>query len=104
MKPAASLLWKRLIKIATQVKIDGVPISIPPVEGVLAAKLSAMVSPMRRLLDKQQDGLDFARIVTVNHPLNSALLEELGDLVYPGGGSEILRLVADAKAGKVLAF
>ena len=28
----------------------------------------------------------------------------LGELVYPGGGEEILKLVADARAGKRLEF
>ena len=104
MKPLGSKLWKRLIRIATTVEVDGVPLRIPPVEGVLAAKLAAMTSPARRLLDKQQDGLDFARIVTVNNSLDTSLLSELGELVYSGGGSEILKLVADVRAGKLLQF
>ena len=63
-----------------------------------------MSSPSRRLLDKQQDGLDFARIVTVNAGIDLVLLEELGELVYPGGGVEILKLVADVRAGKLIQF
>ncbi len=104
MKPIGSKLWKQLIRIAITVEIDGVPLRIPPVEGVLAAKLAAMASPARRLLDKQQDELDFARIVTVNDLLDLIVLEELGELVYPGGGKEILKHVADVRAGKLLQF
>jgi predicted nucleotidyltransferase len=104
MKPIGSLLWKRLLRIAKTVDVDGVPVRIPPVEGILAAKLAAMTSPARRLLDKQQDGLDFARIVTVNADINLVLLEELGDLVYAGGGVEILKLVVDVRAGKLIQF
>lgn len=104
MKPVGSPLWRHLLKTAVTVNVDGVPIRIPPVEGVLAAKLAAMTSPMRRLLDKQQDGLDFARIVSVNEKLDLGVLSKLGELVYPGGGQEILKHIADARAGKRLEF
>lgn len=100
MKPGAPPLWRRLIKIARTIQIEGTPVRIPPVEGVLAAKLAAMTSPMRRILDKQQDGVDFGRIAVANARIDLKLLEELGDLVYPGGGKEILKLVADARAGR----
>ena len=49
-------------------------------------------------------GLDFARIVTVNAEIDLVLLQELGELVYPGGGVEILKLVADVRAGKLIQF
>lgn len=104
MKPIGSALWNRLLKIAIRVKVDGISVRIPPVEGVLAAKFAAMASPHRRPLDKQQDGLDFARIITVNSDINLALLDQLGDLIYPGGGKDILKLVGDARAGRRLEF
>src|SRR5439155_19840771 len=104
MKPGGSPLWKRLLSIAKTIRIDDVPVRIPPVEGVLAAKFSAMASPWRRSLDKQQDGLDFARIVTVNERIASSLLEELGELIYSGGGKDIVKLLADARAGSGLEF
>jgi hypothetical protein len=104
MKPGSPPLWKKLIKLAVLTDIEGTPVRVPPVEGVLAAKLAAMTSPLRRLLDKEQDGVDFRRIAVVNDNINLKLLEELGDLVYRGGGKEILKLVADARAGKRLEF
>ncbi|HEX3359300.1 MAG TPA: hypothetical protein VHS31_20140 [Tepidisphaeraceae bacterium] len=104
MKPTGSRLWKKLLNLTTTVRVDGVAIRIPPLEGVLAAKFSAMVSPARRLLDKQQDELDFARIVTVNARIDLILLDQLGELVYAGGGKEIVKLVDDARAGKRLEF
>lgn len=104
MKPGSSPLWKELLRTAVTVKIDRVPVRIPTVEGVLAAKFSAMASRFRRPLDKQQDGLDFARIVTVNERLELPSLERLGELVYSGGGRDILKLVVDARAGKRLEF
>ena len=42
MKPTGSLLWKRLLSIAKTIRVEGVQVRIPPVEGVLAAKFAAM--------------------------------------------------------------
>jgi hypothetical protein len=102
MKPGAPPLWRELIKIARTVKVDGVPIPIPPVEGVLAAKLAAMISPARAIEKKMFDGGDFIAIVKANERIDLAFLERLGELVYPGGGKEILKLVEDALAGRTL--
>ena len=104
MKPAGSKLWTRLIKESRDVVIGGASVRIPVLEGVLAAKFCAMVSPLRRLADKQQDGVDFLRMVEANETVDDNLAEELGELVYAGGGKEILKLIADARAGKRLEF
>jgi hypothetical protein len=104
MKPIGSPLWNKLLKIAVSVDVEGIAVRIPPVEGVLAAKFSAMASPHRRHLDKQQDGVDFGRIVSVNEPLDLDLIEDLCELVYPGGGKDALKLVADARAGRRVEF
>jgi hypothetical protein len=104
MKPAGSKLWTRLIKESRDVVIGGASVRIPVLEGVLAAKFCAMVSPLRRLADKQQDGVDFLRIIEANETVDDDLAEELGELVYAGGGKEILKLIADARAGKRLEF
>src|SRR4051812_8004884 len=102
MKPGAPPLWRELIKIARIVKVDGVPIPIPPVEGVLAAKLAAMISPVRAIEKKMFDAGDFIAIVKANERIDLSFLERLGELVYSGGGKEILKLVEDARAGRAL--
>jgi hypothetical protein len=102
MKPLTPPFWKRLIKLAKPVKVDGYPVRIPPPEGVLAAKLGALVSLHRKDLDKQQDAVDFRRIVEDVGTFDEPLLEQLGELVYPGGGKEILQHLADARAGKAI--
>jgi hypothetical protein len=84
--------------------VNGEPVHIPSLEGVLAAKFAAMASPHRRMLDKQQDGVDFGRIVVANQQIDLPLLEHLGELVYSGGGAAIVQLVADARAGRRLEF
>ncbi len=85
----------------------GVRYRIPRLEAALANKYGAMVSPMRADFKRAQDALDFA--VMVKHsldegakPIDVELLESLGEKVWPGGGgAEILRLVAEAKANRV---
>jgi hypothetical protein len=104
LKPNTSKLWPALMKHALSLVVDGYTVRVPSVEGVLAAKFSAMVSIGRRLADKMIDGGDFIRVVEANPTLDAELLERFGDLVYPGGGKEILKLVADARAGRRLEF
>ena len=104
MKPIGSPLWAQLLKETREVSIDGEPVRIPTLEGVLAAKFAAMASPTRRPLDKQQDGVDFARIVDVNKQIDLAKLEQLGELVYAGGGAAVVKLAGDARAGRRLEF
>lgn len=104
MKPGGSPLWSRLLSETRDVRIGSESVRIPSLEGVLAAKFAAMVSRFRRLADKQQDGVDFLRIVEANEQIDEARANELAELVYPGGGKEILKLIADARAGKRLEF
>ncbi|MEO6435143.1 MAG: hypothetical protein ABIP55_05220 [Tepidisphaeraceae bacterium] len=104
MKPIGSALWPRLLVEARELQIDEGTIRIPVLEGVLAAKFAAMMSPHRRLLDKQQDGIDFARIIVANSQINLALLAELGELVFSGGGVFVTKLCEDARASRPLEF
>lgn len=102
MKANTSELWRRLLKIARPIRIGSAVVRVPPVEGMLAAKLAAMVSPHRLAAKKMFDAGDFIQIVQVNQQLDLRLLRELGELVYAGGGQEILKLVDDVRAGRPL--
>ena len=51
---------------------------------------------------KTQDAVDFMAMLEVNAELETALLRELGELVYPGGGVDIERYVSDVRAGRKL--
>jgi Trk K+ transport system NAD-binding subunit len=104
MKPTSSKLWRRLLKETREVSTKGGSIRIPTLEGILAAKFCAMVSPYRRHGDKLIDGGDFVRMIEANAAINEHLLSDLGELVYSGGGKEILKLVTDARAGRRLEF
>jgi len=102
MKPTGSPLWPRLLKDAREIKVGRNLLRVPTLEGVLAAKFSSMSSPLRRLPDRQQDAVDFIRIVEANKQIDLSVLQELGDLVFADGGKDVLKLVVDARAGRKL--
>ena len=102
MKPTGSPLWPRLLKDAREIRVAGMKLRVPTLEGILAAKFSSMSSPLRRLPDRQQDSVDFIRVVESNKRIDVKILEELGNLVYAGGGKNLLQFIIDARAGKML--
>jgi hypothetical protein len=102
MKATASKLWGRLLKESREIRIEQGIVRIPVLEGVLAAKFASMVSPLRRLLDRQQDSIDFARIIEANPKIDLDQVQELGELVFSGGGAFLAKLVDDARAGRRL--
>jgi hypothetical protein len=75
---------------------------VPTLEMALAMKFAPMISLTREVDKKYIDAGDFVRIVKVNPEIDLDTLAELGDLVYPGGGKEILEKVQQARAGKML--
>jgi hypothetical protein len=80
---------------------------IPSLEAALANKYGAMLTPTRDPGKRGQDAVDFYNMVKHSldegrEPIDLAVLEALGELVWPGGGGkEILQLIEDVKAGKV---
>jgi hypothetical protein len=74
---------------------------IPSLEMALASKYAAMISPNRPAGRKHSDAWDFIEMVQNSHQdLDVNKLKKLAELVYKGGGAEILRYVDDAKAGR----
>ena len=78
---------------------------IPELEMALAAKYAAMISP-QRLADKRMvDAGDSVNMIRENGAkLDVKKLRRFGNLVYKGGGDEIMRYFEDAKAGRTLAI
>ena len=80
---------------------------IPSLEAALANKYGAMLTPTRDAGKRGMDAVDFYNMVKHSldegrQPIDLATLEVLGEMVWSGGGGkEILRLVAEVKAGKV---
>ncbi len=73
----------------------------PNLEFALASKFAAMVSHNRVPKKKHVDIGDFMDIVEFNKDaIDRTKLKKLGDLVYPNGGRELLKLVDDTLAGR----
>jgi hypothetical protein len=75
---------------------------IPTLEMGLVLKFAPMISLNRADEDKHQDAHDFIRMVKNNAEIDLEKIEGLCDLVYNGGGKEILELVRRVRAGEKL--
>jgi hypothetical protein len=92
----------------TENEAEGLRYRIPSLAEALANKYGAMLSPTRELGKRIMDMADFTFMVAHSldegrEPIDLRRLEFLGEKVWPGGGgAEILRLVEQVKAGKVI--
>jgi hypothetical protein len=59
-----------------------------------------MTNPRTELYDRMYDAACICGIVTNCPDLLVDELNLLGDLLYPGGGAKVLKVIADAKAEK----
>jgi hypothetical protein len=76
---------------------------IPNLEMALVTKFTAMKGPTRTPEKKLIDGSDFTNIVRHNRAvIDLKKLKRLGDMVSPGKGAAILRLVAEIDAGRTI--
>jgi hypothetical protein len=101
MKPNQEL-FRAAFKHTHSVTSEGQTYRVPSLEMALAMKFAPMVSLYRRDLDKYQDAHDFGYMVVSNPEIDLEKLSELGDLVYPGGGQEIVEKVRQVRAGETL--
>jgi hypothetical protein len=95
-------LYRQAFKNTHAVSAGGQTYRIPSLEMALAMKFAAMISPTRDYDDKLLDGHDFVRMVKVNPDLNQTKLTELGELVYGGGGADLLEMIRKVRAGEPL--
>jgi hypothetical protein len=91
-----------IFKHAKKVAIGKEGYRIPTLEMALTCKFAPMISLMRVDEKKHQDAADFIAIVKKNTDIDLEMLEKLGDIVYNGGGKEILELVRRVRAGERL--
>jgi len=76
--------------------------SIPTLELALTMKFAAMISLTRADEKKLFDAGDFTKMVKTNADIDLIKLHALGQLVYNGGGDEVVQKVADVRAGRIL--
>ena len=101
MKPNQQL-YREVFKHTQSISSEGQTFRIPSLEMALAMKFAPMISLYRADIDKYQDAHDFGRMVISNPDVDFEKLAELGDLVYPGGGKEIVEKVGQVRAGEKL--
>ena len=102
IKAGSGKVFRRVLRLVNSVEMDGRAVVVPTIEAALALKFNSMISPSRQADDRMQDAVDFSRAAKADVELDDALLFELGELVYVGGGAELRKLVADARAGRPL--
>jgi hypothetical protein len=95
-------LYHDALKYTHTVESEGQRYQIPSLELALATKFAAMISLSRAKRDKLQDARDFMYIVDMNPSIDLVKLHALGQLVYNGGGDEIVEKVRQVRAGDML--
>jgi hypothetical protein len=101
MKPNQTL-YRDALKHTHPVQSGGQTYAIPSLEMALAMKFSAMISLTRADDKKLFDAGDFIRIVKANPDIDLKKLHALGQLVYNGGGAEVVEMVRRVRAGEKL--
>lgn len=102
IKARSAKVFRRVLGLVTEVRIGDELVVVPIAEAALGMKFASMVNPARPTDDRMQDAVDFSRAAKLQESLDEALLRELGELVYAGGGDAVMKLIADSRAGRRL--
>jgi hypothetical protein len=101
MKPNQSL-YAEALKYAHPVRWKRQRFLIPSLELALVMKFMAMISVTRDYADKHIDAHDFICMAQSNSDIDPEKLHVLGQLVYNGGGDEVVEKVRQVRAGEKL--
>jgi len=101
MKPHHPLFVEAL-RSATQRQLGSLKVRVPALEMALALKFFSMTSQGRKEEDKYQDAHDFIHIVKSNRNIGLSKLQSWGELAYSGGGTDLVKMAEDARAGRRL--
>jgi hypothetical protein len=97
-------VFKAAFRHTKKITVEDQEFLIPSLEMAVAMKFAPMVSPNRPQKDKFQDAHDFMHMIDSNPKLDHEILSELGEMVYPGGGAELLEMIRVVRAGEKLKF
>ncbi|MFK8067340.1 MAG: hypothetical protein AB8D52_03765 [Gammaproteobacteria bacterium] len=75
-------------------------VNVPTIEAAITLKFAASISPNRGDENKPVDNADLLRLVRSRSELDISALTKLRDLVYRGGGKELVAIVEDIRSGK----
>ncbi len=95
-------LYRRAFQYTEVIKLGKQACRVPTLEMALAMKFAAMLSPNRPIEKSYQDAHDFIVIAKENLDTDPDTLQELGELIYGGGGKELLEMIRKARAGERL--
>jgi hypothetical protein len=101
MKPNQHLM-QAVLTNTHDAELEGHSYRIPSLEMALALKFAPMISLTRANAKKHQDAHDFMTMIEANADIDLAKLAELGDLVYNGGGAEVVKFVGQVRRGEQL--
>ena len=79
-------------------------VKIPTIEAAIALKFAASISPNRGDENKPVDNTDLLRLIRTTPKLDEKALLALGDLIYRGGGKELVAIVEDVRQGKAISL
>jgi hypothetical protein len=103
IKPQSSPLFKLIIdSLKAGLIVQGVNLPLPDDYALLAMKFAAMSNPNRKVEDRYVDGRDFILVAKALKTVDQPALRKYGDAAYRGGGEDLVKLVADARAGRKL--
>ena len=91
-----------IFKHTRKVTLEKESYRVPTLEMALTCKFAPRISLMRVDEKKLQDAADFIDIVKKNADIDLEMLATLGNVVYNGGGEEIVELVRKVRAGEKL--
>ena len=78
----------------------GKVLHVPTPEAAVALKFAAAISPNRGDENRPQDRADLVAMILKQAALRTEALSELGDLIYAGGGKELIDFVEAIRLGK----
>jgi hypothetical protein len=97
-------VFRAAFRHTKKIKVEDQEFLIPSLEMAVVMKFAPMVSPNRPQKNKFQDAHDFMHMIDSNPELDHEVLRELGEMVYAGGGAELLEMVRVVRAGEQLKF
>lgn len=101
MKPVEKIM-EAALKNRAEARSGNRTYFVPTLEMALALKFAPMISLARREAKKHFDVGDFINMIEANPDIDEAKLAELGDLVYNGGGKELVEKVGQVRRGEKL--
>ena len=98
---ASNAFFKRVLEVYTlEILAGGHALKVPTIEAAIALKFAAAISPNRGDESKPQDRVDLLQLIRQHPELDNAVIQELGDLVYVGGGAELIAFVTSIREGR----